>query len=225
VISPLSSEEPRALCRLPAARPSTCSGLCHLLGFRFAPRLRDLSERRLYYRRSARDYRALDCLIGGAINLRKNEANWDEILQMTASIRAGPVAPSVLMRRLAAYPRQNALEPNGNESPQRISARQSPYPNMVFAKFVHGETRPVDGIPDPHRHIHVFAMNATFDEVENEWYADGDHAGMISAGVVFKTQRNSSCRFSHARRLDARQLARDKYRVLEPIRAMEESWQ
>ena len=28
---------------------------------------------------------------------------------MTASIRAGTVAPSVLMRRLAAYPRQNAL--------------------------------------------------------------------------------------------------------------------
>jgi conjugative relaxase-like TrwC/TraI family protein len=36
-------------------------------------------------------------------------------------------------------------------------------PNMVYAKFVHGETRPVDGIPDPHYHIHVFAMNATFD--------------------------------------------------------------
>jgi len=25
-------------------------------------------------------------------------------------------------------------------------------PNMVYAKFVHGETRPVDGIPDPHCH-------------------------------------------------------------------------
>jgi len=44
-------------------------------------------------------------------------------------------------------------------------------PNMVYAKFVHGESRPVDGIPDPHYHIHVFAMNATFDEVENEWKA------------------------------------------------------
>jgi hypothetical protein len=42
---------------------------------------------------------------------------------------------------------------------------------MVYAKFVHGETRPVDGIPDPHYHIHVFAMNATFDDVEKEWKA------------------------------------------------------
>jgi conjugative relaxase-like TrwC/TraI family protein len=44
-------------------------------------------------------------------------------------------------------------------------------PNMVYAKFVHGETRPIDGIPDPHYHIHVFAMNSTFDEVEKEWKA------------------------------------------------------
>jgi conjugative relaxase-like TrwC/TraI family protein len=44
-------------------------------------------------------------------------------------------------------------------------------PNMVYAKFVHGETRPVDGIPDPHYHVHVFAMNATLDEVEKEWKA------------------------------------------------------
>lgn len=29
-------------------------------------------------------------------------------------------------------------------------------PNMVYAKFFHSETRPVDGIPAPHYHIHVF---------------------------------------------------------------------
>ena len=84
-------------------------GLCHLLGFRFAPRLRDLSERRLYVVDRRANHGVLDCLIGGAINLRRIEENWDETLRMTASIRAGTVAPSVLMRRLAAYPRQNAL--------------------------------------------------------------------------------------------------------------------
>jgi hypothetical protein len=38
-------------------------GLCHLLGLRFAPRLRDLSERRLYIVDRRADYGALDCLI------------------------------------------------------------------------------------------------------------------------------------------------------------------
>ena len=63
-------------------------GLCHLLGFRFAPRLRDLSDRRLYVVDRRADHGALDCLIGGAINLRKIEENWDETLRMTA--RSGP---------------------------------------------------------------------------------------------------------------------------------------
>jgi len=35
--------------------------------------------------------------------------NWDETLRLAASIKAGTVAPSALMRRLAAYPKQNAL--------------------------------------------------------------------------------------------------------------------
>ena len=28
--------------------------------------------------------------------------------------------------------------------------------NMVYAAFVHRETRPIGGIPDPHYHIHAF---------------------------------------------------------------------
>jgi hypothetical protein len=45
-------------------------------------------------------------MIGGVINLCKIEENWDETLRMTASMRAGTISPSALLRRLAAYPRQ-----------------------------------------------------------------------------------------------------------------------
>jgi conjugative relaxase-like TrwC/TraI family protein len=61
--------------------------------------------------------------------------------------------------------RMEAKVRKGYQHDNRVS------PNMVYAKFVHSESRPVDGIPDPHYHIHVFAMNATFDEVEKEWKA------------------------------------------------------
>jgi TnpA family transposase len=37
------------------------------------------------------------------------EENWLEILRLAASVRAGTVAPSALLKRLAAYPRQNTL--------------------------------------------------------------------------------------------------------------------
>jgi conjugative relaxase-like TrwC/TraI family protein len=43
--------------------------------------------------------------------------------------------------------------------------------NLVYASFVHIETRPIDGIPDPHYHIHAFTFNATFDPEEERWKA------------------------------------------------------
>jgi hypothetical protein len=36
-------------------------------------------------------------------------AHWAEILRIVASIRAGTVAPSVIMQQLASYPRQNGV--------------------------------------------------------------------------------------------------------------------
>ena len=43
--------------------------------------------------------------------------------------------------------------------------------NLVYAAFVHDTSRPVDGIPDPHFHIHCYVLNATFDREENRWKA------------------------------------------------------
>jgi TnpA family transposase len=84
-------------------------GLCHLTGFRFAPRIRDLADRRLYTTDSRAAYSALTPMIGGVVDFRIIGENWDETLRLAASIKAGTVAPSALMRRLAAYPKQNAL--------------------------------------------------------------------------------------------------------------------
>ena len=36
--------------------------------------------------------------------------------------------------------------------------------NMVWAEFIHTTSRPVDGMPDPQLHAHVFAFNTTWDE-------------------------------------------------------------
>jgi conjugative relaxase-like TrwC/TraI family protein len=43
--------------------------------------------------------------------------------------------------------------------------------NMVWAEFIHTTSRPVDGIPDPQLHAHVFAFNTTYDEEERRWKA------------------------------------------------------
>jgi TnpA family transposase len=83
--------------------------LCTLLGFVFAPRIPDLKHRRLYSFGKPSDYPTLEPLIAGRINVELIRAHWAEILRIVASIRAGTVAPSVIMRQLASYPRQNGV--------------------------------------------------------------------------------------------------------------------
>jgi conjugative relaxase-like TrwC/TraI family protein len=69
----------------------------------------------------------------------------------------------------------------------RVRAGDSDYDrttgNMVYASFVHRETRPIDGAADPHYHIHGFTFNATFDEQENRWKAG--QFGNIKADAPF----------------------------------------
>lgn len=43
--------------------------------------------------------------------------------------------------------------------------------NLVWATFLHETTRPIDGVPDPFTHGHVFAFNATYDPGEQRWKA------------------------------------------------------
>ena len=42
---------------------------------------------------------------------------------------------------------------------------------LTWASFVHTTSRPVDGVPDPHLHIHAVVFNATFDATEGRWKA------------------------------------------------------
>ena len=43
--------------------------------------------------------------------------------------------------------------------------------NMVWAEFIHTTSRPVDGLPDPQLHAHVFVFNTTWDVEEARWKA------------------------------------------------------
>ncbi len=66
-------------------------GLCHLLGFRFAPRIRDIGERRLYLIGDRTRWPMLEPTFGERIRLHEIESQWDEILRAASSIRLGEV--------------------------------------------------------------------------------------------------------------------------------------
>ena len=80
-----------------------------LLGFRFAPRIRDLADTKLYVPNSDADYAGLKPMLGGTLNIRQIRTHWDEILRLAASIKQGTVTASLMLRKLGSYPRQNGL--------------------------------------------------------------------------------------------------------------------
>jgi conjugative relaxase-like TrwC/TraI family protein len=42
---------------------------------------------------------------------------------------------------------------------------------LLCSKFFHRDSRPINGLSDPHWHVHCFLHNATFDPVEERWKA------------------------------------------------------
>ncbi len=83
--------------------------LMHLLGFRFAPRIRDLGDTKLYLPQGDSIFDTLKPMIGGTLNIKHIRSHWDEILRLVTSIKQGAVTASLILRKLGSYPRQNGL--------------------------------------------------------------------------------------------------------------------
>ncbi len=85
-------------------------GLMHLLGFHFAPRIRDLGDTKLFIPKGDTAYDALKPMISSdRLNIKQVRAHWDEILRLATSIKQGTVTASLMLRKLSSYPRQNGL--------------------------------------------------------------------------------------------------------------------
>lgn len=83
--------------------------LAHLLGFRFAPRIPNLADRQLYAFGAANTWPSLEPFMAGRLDEKLIANHWNDILRLTTSVRTGVVSASLMLKRLAAYPRQNGL--------------------------------------------------------------------------------------------------------------------
>ncbi|MFK8050291.1 MAG: Tn3 family transposase [Halioglobus sp.] len=80
-----------------------------LLGYQFIPRIRDLPSKRLYVFDPASTPEELRGLIGGKVRDKVISSNWPDILRSVATMIAGVMPPSQLLRKFASYPRQHDL--------------------------------------------------------------------------------------------------------------------
>ncbi len=84
-------------------------GLCMFLDFHFAPRIKGILDQRLSIPSGVIVPPELESLVGGRVRTRLIVEHWDELRRVAASIQQGTVSAALLMRKLAAYPRQNRL--------------------------------------------------------------------------------------------------------------------
>ena len=86
-------------------------GMMHLLGFKLAPRIRNLHDIKLFTPpEQNQNYPALQTMISSEeINAKRIKNNWAEIQRLTVSIQQGSATASLLLRKLSNYPRQNGL--------------------------------------------------------------------------------------------------------------------
>lgn len=80
-----------------------------ILGYQFIPHIRDLSSKRLYVFNPTGTPQELRGLVGGKIREETIVQNWPDILRSAATMVAGIMPPSQLLRKFASYPRQHDL--------------------------------------------------------------------------------------------------------------------
>jgi len=75
--------------------------LCYLLGFGFHPRLKDLTEQRLYRIKNDNFYENIDGLFTSSINLEDIRKHWDEIVRITHALKSGLAPAHIIIQKLA----------------------------------------------------------------------------------------------------------------------------
>jgi len=84
-------------------------GAYDVVGLGFSPRIRDLADQRLSHLDDTKLPTLVASLVPNRVNVELIVAHWDDLLRLGASIHEGAVLPSLVLTKLQAFPRQNAL--------------------------------------------------------------------------------------------------------------------
>jgi TnpA family transposase len=83
--------------------------LCHLLRFRFSPRIPNIDTRRLHLFDGMEPGPDIAPLVAGKIDEGLIASHWNDVLRLGTSIRTGVVSASIMLERLGSYPRAKGL--------------------------------------------------------------------------------------------------------------------
>ena len=105
-----SEIQPKKIAGDTQAQSAPVFGLSHALGIELMPRIRNWKALTLFRPDEDAAYEHIDSLFGDeAIDWGLIETHWRDVMRVVASIRAGKILPSTLLRKLGNYSRKNRL--------------------------------------------------------------------------------------------------------------------
>jgi TnpA family transposase len=84
-------------------------GLCHLLGYSFRPRLKDLKDQKLYKIGKDTSYGDVDQLFDGTLDLAPLHQQWDQLIRLASSLANRTTPAHVVLQKLIANPRADGV--------------------------------------------------------------------------------------------------------------------
>jgi len=104
-----SEIQPRKVAGDTQAQSAPVFGLSYALGIELMPRIRNWKDLVFFRPEEGASYEHIDSLFGDEIDWDLIETHWRDLMRVVASIRAGKVLPSTLLRKLGNYSRKNRL--------------------------------------------------------------------------------------------------------------------
>lgn len=87
----------------------TVFAFTHLMGIQLMPRIRNWKDLKFYRPDKARRFKHIDRLFTDTVNWEVIRENWQELMQVATSIKAGRIASPTLLRKLSNEGRHNRL--------------------------------------------------------------------------------------------------------------------
>lgn len=84
-------------------------GITHVLGIRFAPRIKDLPDQRLWRLPTSPPYQHIEPAVSNKLNVNLMRESWDDMLRLAASLKYGEEKASLIVSKLAAASHRNKL--------------------------------------------------------------------------------------------------------------------
>ena len=104
-----SEIRPRKISGDTQAQSAPVFGLSYALGIEVMPRIRNWKGLTLFRPDGDASYEHVEALFSDEIDWQLIETHWRDVMRVVASIRAGKVLPSTLLRKLGNYSRKNRL--------------------------------------------------------------------------------------------------------------------